>query len=120
MKHKRQHWIPQSYLKAWCDTNTPTEQTPYVWVFPREGGEGKNKSPENLFYEPDMYTIFKKDGERNLYLEKGLSKIEKQFADVRRRILYKHKPIDEESQFTILAFIACAFSRSQLQRDHQR
>lgn len=89
MKHKKQHWIPKSYLKAWCDLNTPPYQTPYVWVFPREGGEGKNKSPKNLFYESEMYTIIEKDGERDLYLEKILSEIENQFTSVRRKVLYK-------------------------------
>lgn len=120
MKHKKQHWIPKSYLKAWCDLNTPPYQTPYVWVFPREGGEGKNKSPKNLFYESEMYTIIEKDGERDLYLEKILSEIENQFTSVRRKVLYKKKPVDEESRFTILKFIASTFSRSQQQRDHQR
>ena len=33
MEHKDQHFIPQGYLKAWCDPTTPEGQEPYVWRF---------------------------------------------------------------------------------------
>jgi hypothetical protein len=67
-KHKKQHFIPSSYLRAWCDPNCPENQTPYVWRFSADGLESKKKSPEKYFHENNMYTIKKADGGRDLDL----------------------------------------------------
>jgi hypothetical protein len=64
VKHKRQHYVPKSYLQAWCDPNCPPGQTPYVWVFSKGGGRVRKKSPEKLFRETDMYTV-RTDAEGN-------------------------------------------------------
>ena len=37
MEHKKQHWVPESYLTAWCDPGTPADQEPYVWRFSKDG-----------------------------------------------------------------------------------
>lgn len=31
MKNKKQHVIPNCYLKSWCDPRTPAGQSPYIW-----------------------------------------------------------------------------------------
>lgn len=31
--HKKQHWVPRSYLKAWVDP----ENSPYVHIFNKDG-----------------------------------------------------------------------------------
>src|SRR5712692_1636711 len=36
-KNKKQHVIPNCYLKAWCDPAMPAGQTPYIWRISREG-----------------------------------------------------------------------------------
>ena len=69
--HRRQHYLPQSYLQAWTDPECPANHEPYVWIFDREGKEGRAKSPKNIFHETDMYTIVGEDGERDLKLEQG-------------------------------------------------
>ena len=61
-EHKWQHWIPRAYLSAWCDPDTPEDQEPYVWSFPRDGGAGRRRAPKNMFAETDMYTIKLEDG----------------------------------------------------------
>ncbi len=71
-KYKKQHFVPKSYLEAWCDPACPKKQTPYVWLFSCDGADIKRKSPKNIFYETDMYTILGKNGERILTLEHGL------------------------------------------------
>lgn len=78
--HKNQHFIPRYYLKAWCDLLTPSKQTPYVWQFSKDGTQAKKKSPENIFYEKDIYTITEDNGSRNLVFENNLSKLENQFS----------------------------------------
>jgi len=42
MKHKKQHIIPNCYLKSWCDPRTPAGQSPYNWRISRDGTKKKN------------------------------------------------------------------------------
>ena len=52
MKHGKQHFVPQSYLRAWCDPETPDGQEPYVWRFAKDGTDARRKAPENIFHRP--------------------------------------------------------------------
>lgn len=117
-EHKKQHWVPRSYLKAWADPGTPSEQEPYTWVFPKEGGEGRRRAPSNLFTETDMYTIQMPDGSRDLTLEHGLSQLESEFARIRDEAIRNKFDLDEEDRVHLCAFSAAAQIRSRAQRNH--
>ena len=119
-KHKKQHFIPRSYLKAWCDPKTPKGQQPYVWQFSKDGKRVKNKSPENIFYENEMYTIKTENGERDLTLEHGLQSLEDKFCKIRDQIISKNLEIDRETKFIICAFMAAMHSRTKARRDYQK
>jgi len=116
---KKQHFVPQGYLKPWCDPSTPEGQTPYVWVYPKEGGEPKNKAPKNIFFETDLYTIKAEDGGRNLVLENGLSQLESEFCALRDRKVLQNKLLSEEEKLLFSSFAAAANSRTISFRDHQ-
>lgn len=117
--HKKQHYIPRSYLRAWCDPHTPAKQTPYVWQFSKDGSEAKKKAPENIFHENDMYTIDEPDGGRDLGLEKGLSTIEHGFCLVRDKKLKDRKPLTGDDHVVLCAFVAAMSARTKAWRDHQ-
>ena len=117
-KHKKQHFVPSSYLKAWCDPKCPNNQTPYVWRFSFDGTDAKKKAPDNIFHETDMYTIKGEDGERNLYLEHGLQQLETKFARIGRNKLRKKRDLTIEDNVLICAFIAATQSRTKAMRDH--
>jgi Protein of unknown function (DUF4238) len=117
--HKKQHFIPRSYLKAWCDPNTPAKQTPYVWQFSKDGTKVKKKAPENIFHENDMYTIEEPSGGRNLVLEKGLSGLESSFCAIRDKKLKAHKLLTDEEHIVLCAFVAAMSARTKAWRDHQ-
>lgn len=112
--------MPASYLSAWHDPDTPGNQTPYVWVFPREGGDGRRKAPSNIFHETDMYTIHGPDGTRDLRLEHGLSQLEGDFVTLRRDKLEKLEQLDDREEMLLAVFVAAMKSRSRRQRDHER
>ena len=86
MKKKKQHLIPNCYLKPWCDPTTPDGQEPYIWVHPAEGGEPRRKSPRKSFTETDRYTIESSSGDRNLRVEDTLADIETKFVGIRERL----------------------------------
>jgi hypothetical protein len=119
MKHKRQHFVPQSYLKAWCDPSTPTGQDPYVWLCQREGDDVRRKSPAKIFVETDFYTI-KGDGVRDLRLEHGLSALEARFAALRENKLRHGLPITVRDQMHLCAFVAAMHARTKSRNEFLR
>lgn len=116
--HKKQHFVPSSYLKAWCDPATPAEQEPYVWVFPKDGSAPRRKSPDNIFHETDMYTIHLPDGGRDLILEHGLSQLEGDFVRIRERCLETQRMPSSEDKLKLCAFAAAMHARTPARRDH--
>lgn len=118
MKHKKQHYIPQSYLKAWCDPNTPAKQTPYVWRFPKDGGQGQRKSPKKIFHETDMYTVRTNDGQRDLTLEANLHRLEGKFSKLRREKLNKRLPLSSEERLYMCMFVAAMHGRTKAYATH--
>jgi hypothetical protein len=85
-KHKKQHVIPNCYLKAWCDPVVPQGQTAFIWRVPKEGGEPYRRAPEKSFTANDIYTVRMPSGERNLIIENTLAQLESRFVRVRDRI----------------------------------
>src|SRR5688500_7740707 len=111
-KHKKQHYIPSSYLQAWCDLNTPPGQTPYVWRFSKDGSQVNKETPKKIFYETDLYTIFTPDGDRDLHLETSLSKVESAFARLRRLKLNQKKALTSQEHLELCMFVAAMHSRT--------
>ena len=119
MSHRKQHFVNQSYLEAWCDPDCPDDHEPYVWRFDKDGSNRKPKAPTNIFWETDMYTI-ERDGKRDLCLERGLSQLEMEFARIRREKLSQQEPLNEEEHVLLCAFIAAAHGWTPVQREHWR
>jgi len=116
--HKKQHFVPRSYLRAWCDANTPAGQEPYVWLFARDGSNPRRKAPDNIFHETDMYTIELPGGGRNLVLEHGLAQLESEFVSIRDTKLTSHEPLGPAEHAFLCAFVAATHERTPARRDH--
>jgi len=112
MAYKKQHYIPKCYLKAWCDPDTPKKHTPYIWSFEKNYRNGKNKAPDNIFHETDLYTIWDEDGNRDLRIEHGFSGLEKQFSSIRRKKLSLKKDLTHDEHFLVCMFMATMHSRT--------
>ncbi|WP_169120010.1 DUF4238 domain-containing protein [Aromatoleum anaerobium] len=119
-KHKKQHFVPACYLKAWCDPEAPPMHKPYVWVFDRNGQNVRRKAPENIFHESDMYTTFGKNGERDLILEQGLSQLEMEFTRIRNSKINYGRDLTPDEHILLCAFTATAQARTPANREHQR
>lgn len=119
-QYKNQHYIPQSYQEAWLDPDTPSGQTPWVWVFPKDGGEPRRKAPIKLFKESDLYTVRKPDGSRDVQLERDLGHLDGDFASLRRDVLEQRGAITEDVKARLAFFAAVMSARVIKERDHQR
>ena len=118
MEYKKQHYIPQSYLGSWCDINRPVGHNDYVWVFDYDGNNPRKKSPKNILYETDLYTIYDDEGNRILDIEQGLSGLEGSFVNIRKEKLEKQLKISVEERLIILTFIAAMHNRTPSVKEH--
>lgn len=67
-----------------------------------------------------MYTVIGKNGERDLSIEQGLSRIEGKFARIRRDKLDKRLPLSLEETAFVCMFVAAMFGRTKTYREHLR
>jgi hypothetical protein len=118
MKHKKQHYIPQSYLKAWCDPECPENLTPYVWLYSVRDRTWQRKAPQRVFYETDMYTIHDSEGGRDLRIETSLSKLEHAYSEILRTKLQFGKSVSCTESLFLSAFVIAMYIRTRQQRDH--
>jgi hypothetical protein len=117
-KHKKQHYVPACYLKAWCDIKSPPDQTPYLWFFEKGQKNGRRKSPNNIFHETDIYTIRDEVGGRDLTFEHSLSELEGLFSNIRNHKFKCHRNLTPVEHFTICVFIAAIHARTKSQLKH--
>lgn len=120
MKNKHQHYVPISYLKAWCDPDTPKGNTPYVWRFSLDGVECRKKAPDKIFFETDLYTIRTRNGERDLTIERNLSRLESKLSKIRKTKLDRKIPLSAEETLVVCMFTIAMFVRSKKNGDYWR
>jgi Protein of unknown function (DUF4238) len=117
-ERKRQHTIPKSYLRAWCDPNTPAGQLPYIWRISKDGSSKKRKSPGKSFTQTDKYTIRLPTG-RNLVIEETLGNIENDFARVLFQIR-KRQALTPEDRARLCIFAAAMHARTEAMGQHSK
>lgn len=86
----------------------------------KDGSASKNKAPQNIFCESEMYTIHGSGGERDLTLEHGLSGLEGFFARLRREKLSNRIDLVPDEKSQLLLFVAAMKARTVVQRDHMQ
>ena len=118
MQYKNQHTVPQSYLSVWCDHGTPAGQTPYVWVWTKDGNSARRKAPLNIFRETDIYTLKLPDGSRDVTLEQMFSKMEQEFAALRGDKLERRVALSRVEWANLVTFVAALHVRSAAQLRH--
>jgi len=120
--HRKQHFVPQCFTKAWHDRTVPASatRTPYVWVFNKDGSGARRKAPANLFTETDIYTIVRPDGQRDLRLEHGFQGLEDTFTRVRNLKFNRRVWPDSEDLAWVIGFAATAQARTAAHRNFHR
>ena len=60
---KKQHYVPQFYLREFLDPNTPPGQEPYVWVFSKDGKKKQRRAPKNILWSAALlfFAILRKN-----------------------------------------------------------
>lgn len=120
MKHKKQHYIPQSYLAAWVDPATPDDYEPYTWVVDKRNLSIKSRAPKNILFKTDFYTIETEEGDRDLSLEHILSKLEGNFVQVRDSKIVDQIPLDFDDHLNLISYVAAMHSRTPASGDRMK
>lgn len=115
MEYKNQHFVTQSYIKAWCDPRTPNGA--FVWVVAKKQRMISRKSPRSLFSEEDFYTVHDSKGQRILELEQKLQEIEDKFILLRKQKLQNHRPLTPGDRKTIALFVSTMYARTKRQKE---
>lgn len=116
---KNQHYVPKSYLAAWCDPEIPEGHEPYVHLFLRDGSGHKQKSPHNIFAMTDLYTSFGIDGNRDLTVEDAFSTLEGKFVSVRNGLL-DGNDLTADDLSVLFTFTGAMMVRVPPQIEHMR
>jgi uncharacterized protein DUF4238 len=115
MTYQNQHFVTASYLKAWCDPQTPNGA--WVWVVSKKERTIFKKSPKSLFTEDDFYTAYDPSGNRILALEHRLEEIEGKFISLRDNKLKNHQPLEPQDRMDLALFVSTMYARTQREKE---
>ena len=108
---QNQHFVTESYLRAWCDPETPNGA--FVWVVSKRDRKIIRKSPKSLFSENDFYTFYDSKNNRFLELEHKLKEIEDKFIQLREEKIRRRLQLTENDRLTMALFASSAFARTK-------
>lgn len=115
-EHKDQHWIPRSYLRAWCD---PGSKQKVVHRYSPKGDYIDWRAYTKVASEDDLYTIFN-DARRDVRVETVfLHHIENRFAAAVRTV-EQGRPLPAAYKHIFAWYMAAMRNRSPAARDHWR
>jgi len=86
---KRQHYLPQFYLKGFILDGK-------FWVYDRQLNEFRKQTPINTAIEKDYYSFTDKNGEKNTNIEKILADVEGRIVPVINKIKSQEKINDDD------------------------
>lgn len=73
MAYKRNHYVPEFYLKSFA-VPIPGHRKPKIWVYDKEGGPPRQQSPKDTAVMSDIYTIRNVEGVQPHFLEQSFAK----------------------------------------------
>lgn len=119
---KKQHYVPQVYLKAFCDPRPPAGWdetrpfTPSVWLIdPTLSGEPRRKAPSSILWQSHLYTLREDDPTRPS-IEETLSQLESEYAHTLAKV-GDLKPLAVRDLITLTVFVGLLQWRIPVQMD---
>lgn len=108
---KKQHYVPQCYLREFVDPKTPAGHEPYVWIFSKDGKKRKKRAPHNTFRETHLYTL-EIEGQKHYSIEASLKQLESRYAEIVRDRVKKYLSLSDEEHVILCAFVAAMMQRT--------
>jgi hypothetical protein len=118
---KKQHLIPQCYLKSFADPIPPdgvpkSKYKPAIWAVDKLLQKPPiRRGLNNALWKPYFYNLDKADLSK-LYVENFLSNVENNYPIVLKKI-EDHEKLNSQDMFNLLLFIDTLFRRTEAQVD---
>lgn len=100
-------------MKQFVDPKIPQNYGPCVWIFEREGKQGKRQHIRSVLTETDVYTF---NGDYSI--EKSLAQIESEYASIFDKKIKNKFPLDPQEHIIFCAFVAAMLQRTLKQKEH--
>jgi hypothetical protein len=122
---RKQHFVPQVYLKAFCDSTPPegwAADRPYkpaVWVMNKSlAEEPRRRAPSKILWSSQTYTLDSDDPDRPV-IEDQLAELEGKYAGVLPKVMARAEVIDRD-RINLCLFIGALFHRTLSQMAFQQ
>ena len=115
-KPTKQHYVPQCYLREFADHHDTNDGQPCVWIFDRDGGNGRRDKVANVLASNDLYTL-RVGGEKSYVIEESLSDLEGKYATVFREKIGRRIPLNDKDHLTLCAFVVVMLHRTLKRKD---
>jgi hypothetical protein len=123
MVKKKQHFVPQVYLRSFVDAEPPADWpedkpfTPGVWIQdPSLTGVPQRRSPGNILWKNSLYTLSVDDPSKP-WLEESLGRLETAYGSL-VPVLENETDLSDEQYGILLLFVGALFGRAPSQLSH--
>lgn len=106
-----QHFIPQFYLRGFCDPIFRPEQEPWIWVADFQEGSVERRAPRNVGKKANYYAFPEFDRAADETIEELFSKIESTAAPILRKMLRGELELTDQERADLLFFVAFFVTR---------
>lgn len=111
MEKSRHHYIPVFYLNYFADPQTPSIQTPYVWILDKKNENINNKAPKNFAFIKGYNDIIDSEGNvSNIVEDKFKLEIEDKASIVFRKLMTM-RYLPKSDRFILAKFLAAMMFR---------
>jgi len=111
MEKRRHHYIPVFYLNYFTDQQTPSVQTPYVWILDRKNETIDNKAPRNFAFIKGYNDIIDFQGNVSSIVENQFNLEIEGRASIVFRKLMSMRYLSKSDRFTLAKFVATMIFR---------
>ena len=112
------HFVPQFYLRGFCDSNTPEGQDPWIWLADFEKQQIERRAPKNIAKAANYYEFPGVEEAGSEPPESIFSKIESASAPAVKRLLSSEtSKLDGQDRADLLFFMAAFVIRAFLSSD---
>lgn len=115
-KPKRQHYVPQCYLKEFATPDSINDKEPLIWIFSKNKRVGRIDKIKNVLFAKDLYTI-DAGGKKDYSIEISLGNIESEYTKVYREKILKGLPLSKRDHFVFCVFISALMQRTLRHKD---
>jgi len=112
------HFVPQFYLRSFCDPAVPEGQQPWLWVADLKERTVERRAPKNVGKRANYYTFLDSSGARSGLGEQVFSQMESTSAPIVQKLLRGDLNLSGQERADLLFFMAFFATRVPLFRGH--